>query len=112
MIVVGIGAGFLFAVLVLAISVISFPLLLDREVSLPQAVTASVSAVIRNPLPMAAWGLVVVGGLAIGSLPLFLGLAVVLPVLGHSTWHLYRLTVSSAAAPNAPSSFRRKPESR
>jgi uncharacterized membrane protein len=90
MIVVGCGVGLLFAVVVLAISVISFPMLLDRDVGLPEAVSASVSAVIRNPLPMAAWGLIVAGGLVIGSIPLFLGLAVVVPVLGHATWHLYR----------------------
>jgi uncharacterized membrane protein len=90
MIVVGVGTGFLFAVLVLAISVISFPLLLDRDIGLPEAISTSVRAVTRNPLAMAAWGLIVAGGLVIGSIPLFLGLAVVLPVLGHATWHLYR----------------------
>ncbi len=99
MIVVGFGVGFLFAVLVLAISVVSFPLLLDRDIGLAEAISASVSAVIRNPVPMAAWGLVVAGGLVIGSIPLFLGLAVVLPVLGHATWHLYRRLVEPATSP-------------
>ena len=98
MMVVGVGVGFLFAVLVLAISVISFPLLLDRDIGLPEAISTSVRAVIRNPLPMAGWGLIVAGGLVIGSIPLFLGLAVVLPVLGHATWHLYRQLVQPAAA--------------
>jgi uncharacterized membrane protein len=97
MIVVGVGVGFLFAVLVLTISVLSFPLLLDRGPGLPEAISASVRAVIRNPAPMAAWGLVVVAGLVAGSIPLFLGLAVVLPVLGHATWHLYRLMARPAA---------------
>lgn len=99
MIVVGVGVGFLFAVVVLAISVISFPLLLDRDVGLAEAISASVGAVISNPVPMALWGLIVAGGLVIGSIPLFLGLAVVLPVLGHATWHLYRRLVQPAAAP-------------
>ena len=94
MIAVGVAVGFLFAVLVLAISVVSFPLLLDRDIGLPEAVYASVRAVIANPAPMAAWGIVVAGALVIGSIPLFLGLAIVLPVLGHSTWHLYRRMVA------------------
>jgi uncharacterized membrane protein len=90
MIVVGVGIGFLFAALVLAISVISFPLLLDRNVGLATAVITSVRAVITNPLTMATWGLIVAAGLLLGSIPAFLGLAIVLPVLGHATWHLYR----------------------
>jgi uncharacterized membrane protein len=90
---VGVGIGFLFALLVLAISVISFPLLLDRDVGLETAVRTSIHAVAANPGPMAVWGLIVAGSLVIGSIPLFLGLVVVLPVLGHSTWHLYRKVV-------------------
>jgi uncharacterized membrane protein len=95
MIVAGMGVGFLFALLVLVISVVSFPLLLDRDVGLPTAVLTSVRAVIANPGPMAVWGLVVAAGLVIGSIPLFLGLAIVLPILGHATWHLYRKLVAS-----------------
>ena len=95
MIVAGMGVGFLFALLVLAISAISFPLLLDRDVGLPTAVATSVRAVIANPGPMAVWGLIVAGGLVIGSIPLFLGLAIVVPILGHATWHLYRKLVVS-----------------
>jgi uncharacterized membrane protein len=96
MIAVGIYAGFLFAVLALSISVVSFPLLLDRNVGLNVAVATSVRAVLANPGPMALWGLIVAGGLLLGSLPLFLGLIVVLPVLGHATWHLYRKVVPPA----------------
>jgi uncharacterized membrane protein len=90
---VGVGVGFLFALLVLAIGVVSFPLLLDRGVGLNTAVWTSVRAVVANPGPMAIWGLIVAGGLVIGSIPLFIGLVIVLPVLGHSTWHLYRKVV-------------------
>ena len=61
----------------------------------------SVRAVLRNPLMMAAWGLFVAVALAIGSLPLFVGLAVVLPVLAHSTWHLYRKLVEPDLSPRA-----------
>lgn len=90
MIVIGIGVGFLFAVTVLMIGVFSFPLLLDRNVGLLDAVTTSVQAVIVNPVPMAAWGGVVAGSLVLGALPALLGLVFVLPILGHATWHLYR----------------------
>jgi uncharacterized membrane protein len=93
MIVVGCGVGFLFALAVLAISVVSFPMLLDRNVGLDVAVGTSIRAVRANPRAMAAWGLIVAGGLVIGSIPCFIGLAVVLPVLGHATWHLYRRVV-------------------
>ncbi len=93
MIVMGTAVGFLFAVLVLAISVVSFPLLLDRDVGLGIAVSTSINVVAANPLPMAAWGLIVAGGLMLGSIPLFLGLIFVMPVLGHATWHLYRKAV-------------------
>ncbi len=93
MIVVGNGVGFLFALAVLTISVVSFPLLLDRDVGAAVAILTSVRAVLRNPVPMAMWGLIVAALLLIGSLPLFFGLAVVMPVLGHSTWHLYRKLV-------------------
>jgi uncharacterized membrane protein len=93
MIGVGIGVGFLFAVLVLAISVVSFPLLLDRNAGIGTAVSTSLRAVAASPGTMALWGLIVAFGLVIGSLPLFVGLVVVLPVLGHATWHLYRKVV-------------------
>ena len=93
MIGLGVGIGFLFALLVLAISVISFPLLLDREVGVDTAVLTSIRAVFTNPGPMTAWGLIVAGGLVIASIPFFLGLIIVMPVLGHATWHLYRLIV-------------------
>jgi uncharacterized membrane protein len=90
---VGFGVGFLFALLVLTISVVSFPLLLDRETGFDTAILTSVRAVAANPGPMALWGLIVAAGLVIGSLPLLLGLIIVMPVLGHATWHLYRRVV-------------------
>ena len=93
MIGLGVGVGFVFALLVLAISVVSFPLLLDREVGVDTAVLTSIRAVFTNPGPMAAWGLIVAGGLVIASIPFFLGLIIVMPVLGHATWHLYRQIV-------------------
>jgi uncharacterized membrane protein len=93
MIVVGCGLGFLFALLVLTVSVVSFPMLVDRDVGVHTAVETSVRAVLANPVPMAAWGLIVAVSLVVGSLPLFLGLIFVVPILGHATWHLYRRVV-------------------
>ena len=110
LIVVGNGIGFLFALAVLILSVVSFPLLLDRDVGAVEAVLTSVRAVAANPLPMAVWGLIVAGLLVIGSLPFFLGLAVVVPVLGHSTWHLYRKVVKPD--PNAHHEHPHPPKSR
>jgi uncharacterized membrane protein len=99
MIVIGIGVGFLFALAAMMISVVSFPLLLDQDVGLDTAVSTSVKAVIANPGPMAVWGLTVAGLLVLGSIPAFLGLVVVVPVLGHATWHLYRKLVPPRAVP-------------
>jgi uncharacterized membrane protein len=93
LIIVGCGVGFLFAVVSFTISVVSVPLLLDRDVGFVTAVQTSVSAVLANPVTMALWGLIVAGALMTGSLPFLFGLAVVFPVLGHSTWHLYRKVV-------------------
>jgi len=94
MIGIGIGVGFLFALIVLSISVVSFPLLLDREIGVGTAVTTSLRAVAANPGPMAVWGLIVAGLLVLGSIPALLGLIVVMPTLGHATWHLYRKVVA------------------
>jgi len=98
--IVGNLVGFLFALGVLTISVISFPLLLDRDVGAVEAVLTSVRVVAKNPVMMAIWGLIVAGLLLIASLPLFFGLAVVVPVLGHSTWHLYRKVVEPDPNPH------------
>jgi uncharacterized membrane protein len=97
----GNALGFVFAVVVLSISVISFPLLLDRDVGVAVAVYTSVKAVMMNPVTMALWGLIVAAGLLVGSLPLFVGLAIVMPVLGHATWHLYRRVVEPPSAEEA-----------
>jgi uncharacterized membrane protein len=85
--------GLCFAVVVLATTVVAFPLLLDRDIGAVAAIQTSVRATLANPVTMAAWGLIVAVALVIGSIPLFAGLAIVLPVLGHATWHLYRKVV-------------------
>ena len=85
--------GFLFAFLALGISVVAFPLLLDRPATSLTAISTSVRAVTANPLVMAVWGLIVVVLLTLGAALFLIGLAAVLPILGHSTWHLYRKVV-------------------
>jgi len=100
LIVVGTGVGFLFAVVVLAIGAISFPLLLDRDVGAAVALFTSIRVVAANPVTMALWGFVVAALLVIGSIPFFLGLTVVMPVLGHATWHLYRRAVEPDPDPH------------
>lgn len=89
----GTAFGFVFAVAALAISVVSFPLALDRSVTAAEAVQTSFKAVTSNPFVMAVWGLIVVVLLAAGAIVFLIGLAVLLPVLGHATWHLYRKLV-------------------
>ncbi len=99
LIIAGNGIGLLFAILVLTISAVSFPLLIDRDVGAAVALLTSIRAVSRNPLIMALWGLIVAALLVIGSIPFFIGLTVIVPILGHATWHLYRKVVEPQAAP-------------
>jgi len=101
---VGVGCfiGFCFAAVTLTISVVSFPLLLDRDAGALTAVATSIKAVGKNPIPMALWGLIVAAALLIGSLPFFMGLTLVLPVLGHATWHLYRKVIVRDPAHEQP----------
>ena len=84
-----IGAGF--AAVLFSITVVGLPLILDREVDLISAIIASFQAVAANPGVMLVWAGVIAGMLFIGILPMFLGLFIVLPVLGHASWHMYRL---------------------
>ena len=93
MLVAGVAIGFVFAVVVLAISLVSFPLLIDRHVGIPKAVVTSVRIARQNPVTVAAWGLIVVALLGLGVLTLFVGMIVALLVLGHATWHLYRRAI-------------------
>ena len=99
-IVVGNFVGFCFAAVALSVGVISFPMLVDRDVGAAVALSTSLRAVAHNPVTFGIWGLIVAALLVIGSIPCFLGLAIVLPVLGHATWHLYRRTVEAGGAPH------------
>ncbi|HTM77027.1 MAG TPA: DUF2189 domain-containing protein, partial [Devosia sp.] len=98
LIIVGNLIGLGFAIVTLCTTVVAFPLLLDRDVGAAAAVETSFRAVAKNPLPMTLWGLIVAAGLIVGSLPFFVGLAVVIPIFGHATWHLYRKVI----APETP----------
>ena len=95
----GNAIGFAFSVVVLLLSVVTFPLLLDRNVGAAAAMLTSMRAVVKNPGTMAAWGLFVACLLALGTIPLFFGLAIVLPILGHATWHLYRRVIEPDTNP-------------
>lgn len=95
--IIGTAIGACFAMVVLSTSVIAFPLLLDRDVGAYVAVETSVRAVMHNLIPMLAWGVIVGMSVFVGALTLFVGLAVILPILGHATWHLYRMTVAPAS---------------
>lgn len=99
LIIVGNLVGLIFAAVVLTIGVVSFPMLVDRDVGAAVALKTSIEAVAMNPVTMAVWGLIVAALLVLGSIPAFLGLTVVLPVLGHATWHLYRRTVDAGGTP-------------
>lgn len=95
LILVGNAIGFVFALIAASLSVISLPLLLDRNVGFSIALLTSLRVVAANPVTMLIWFAFVAGALLMGSIPFFVGLAVVLPVLGHTTWHLYRAAVAS-----------------
>jgi uncharacterized membrane protein len=92
---IGLGGsvGSCFAALALCLRVISFPLMLERDVGLVPAIAASLRLSRESPIAVALWGLMVAMVLVVASLPLFVGLAIAMPTLGHATWRLYRLAV-------------------
>jgi uncharacterized membrane protein len=91
--------GAALSLILFSLTVVSFPLLLDRDVDFITAMITSVRAVVASPVPMIGWAAVIVVLLIVSSLPFFLGLVVTLPVLGHATWHLYRRIVAPIGAP-------------
>jgi uncharacterized membrane protein len=99
LIVSGAIIGAIFGWLVLALSVVSMPMLVDRDMTASQAVSASWRAANANRGVMIRWGLIVTGLLILGSVPLFVGLAFVLPWLGYATWHLYTRLIDRGAIP-------------
>jgi uncharacterized membrane protein len=111
LIIAGCGVGFLFALVALCVSVVAFPLMLDRHASAAEGMVTSLRVAAKNPSAVAAWGLIVALLLLAGSIPCFLGLAVVIPLLGHATWHLYRkaVEIDPNAQPLPPPPHQRKP---
>ena len=94
---IGNAVGAALSLVLFSLTVVSFPLLLDRDVDFVTAMITSVRAVVTSPLPMISWAAVIVVLLIASALPYFLGLLVTLPVLGHTTWHLYRRIVAPVA---------------
>jgi len=97
MVILGMGVGAAFAAMVLALSLTAFPMLIDRRSGVMVAVLTSLRVVQENPRVSVTWGMIVAVAMLLGTLPLFLGLVIVLPVLGHATWHLYRAAVPGEA---------------
>ncbi len=94
MIGLGLGVGFLFALVVLVTSLVSFPMLTDRPIGIPMAVATSLRVARENPVTVLTWGFIVAVSLAVAAIPMFVGLIIVMPLLGHATWHLYRAAVT------------------
>jgi uncharacterized membrane protein len=88
--------GAVLSLILFSLTVVSFPLLLERDVDFITAMITSVRAVVTSPAPMIGWAALIVVLTIVSALPLFLGLLVTLPVLGHTTWHLYRRIVAPA----------------
>jgi uncharacterized membrane protein len=99
LILAGAVVGAIFGWIVLALSVVSLPMLVDCDVSAPEAVSASWRAAHANKAEMIRWGLTVLAVLVLASIPLFVGLAFALPWLGYSTWHLYTRLVDRDSIP-------------
>jgi uncharacterized membrane protein len=104
------GLGGLLAAPMFASSAVAIPLLLDRRVTLLQAVLTSWRAVLENPLPMAFWAFLIMGFTLLGLASLLLGLIAIMPMLGHASWHAYRDLVDVSGLPERTSSTPSKPQ--
>lgn len=93
MLLVGSAVGAAVAFVIFAVSAVSLPMLLDRDVDFVTAMVTSWTAVTQNLPAMLTWAAIIAGALFVAMVPLFLGLVVVLPILGHATWHVYRKAV-------------------
>lgn len=99
---VGSAVGAVFAIFTFSISVVSLPMMLDRQVDVVTAALTSIHAVLRNKLVMLVWGTLIVALVALGFATAFFGLALVMPTIGYATWHAYRETVINEAFPPQP----------
>jgi uncharacterized membrane protein len=96
MLVVGTAVGAVFALLIFAITVVGLPMVVDRDVDFVTAMISSFEVVTQAPVPMLTWAGIVAVLTFVAMLPGFLGLFIVLPILGHATWHLYRILIENA----------------
>jgi len=99
---VGTGVGAVMAAIVFGLSAISLPMLIDRPIDAITAAITSMRACCANPVTMGLWAAIIVGATLIAAVLGFLGFIVVLPVLGHATWHAYRNLVVDVATPGPP----------
>lgn len=90
---VGTVVGLILSLILYSVTVIAMPMLLDRDVDFITAMITSVKTVVENPVPMLIWGVVITALAVVGMMSMFIGLIVILPVLGHTAWHLYRHAV-------------------
>jgi uncharacterized membrane protein len=96
---IGTAVGAVFALLTFSISAFSLPMIMHRRVDAVTAVVTSINAVLRNKLALMIWFAIVCVGLVIGAATAFIGLAVILPVIGHAVWHGYLETIDASAFP-------------
>ncbi len=101
MVFLGIGSavGAMFSAVVFAASAFSLPMLMDRRADAVTAVVTSINAVLRNKGPMLVWAGIIVASVILGALTAWLGFLLILPLLGHATWHAYRATIDAAEWP-------------
>jgi uncharacterized membrane protein len=95
----GSAVGALFSAVVFAVSAFSLPMLIDRQADAVTAVVTSVNAVLRNKISLLVWALIIVGCVIIAALTAWLAFLVLMPVLGHATWHAYRETIDASQWP-------------
>ncbi len=95
----GSAVGALFSLVVFAVSAFSLPMLMDREADAVTAVISSVHAVLRNKLTLLVWAVIIVAAIGLSALTAWLAFLVIMPLLGHATWHAYRETIDSSDWP-------------
>jgi len=96
---IGTAVGAVFSAIVFSATAFSLPMLLDRRTDAITAVVTSINATLRNKLPMLVWGMLIVASVLIGFATFLIGFVVLLPLIGHATWHAYRATVDASAWP-------------
>ena len=97
---IGSAVGAIFATIIFSTAAFSLPMIMDKKVDMVTAIVTSVNAVLRNKLPMFIWGCIIVGSVVIGFLTAFIGLAILLPLIGHATWHAYQETIDASQWPD------------